>query len=135
MILTLKQSRKQWTQGFNMSFSSNMQKVAVRLLNKYGNDITIILRTSGVYNPTTGKTDYVSNNIDTRAFIGNYTHQELASDNVNSTDMKVLIALKFVIVKDDVLNIAGDEVQVLATRTVTTQNALIIQELQCRKVA
>ena len=112
-----------------------MQNAAVKLLNKYGNDITIILRTSGTYNPTTGKTDYVSNNIDTRAFIGNYTHQELASDNVNSTDMKVLIALKFVIVKDDVLEIDGTEVQVLATRTVTTQNALIIQELQCRKVA
>ncbi len=118
-----------------MSFSANMKKVAVRLLNKYGNDIMLVIRSGGVYNPITAETDYIVVNTPARAYVGNFTVDELSSDNVNAMDMKVIISVDTHIIKDDILSIEGNEVQIISVRTVTTQNANIVQILQARAVA
>ena len=111
-----------------------MKKVAVKLLIKYGNDVVVDVKSNGVYNPDTGDIDYTSATTPAKAYIGNYTVAELASDNVNAMDMKIIISPDFAIVKDDVLVNEGKTIRVISVRMVTTQNSLIVQELQARAV-
>ncbi len=117
-----------------MSFSTNMKKVAVRLLSKYGDTMDVVVKSGGAYNPSTGEVEGTQTITHTIAYVGNFTLAEQASDNVNSFDMKMIFSLDFALVKDDTVIFAGKELQIINVMSVITQDTMIIQTVQARAV-
>ncbi len=117
-----------------MSFASNMQKVAKRLLTKYGDTLSVVVKSGGAYNPVTGEVEGAQTVTDTIAYVGNFTLAEQANDNVNSYDMKIIFALDFTLVKDDTIVFNGKELQIINVMSVITQDTMIIQTVQARAI-
>ena len=112
-----------------------MKAVAKRLLTKYGDTLSVVVKTAGNYNPSTGAVDGTAVSHETLAYVGNFTMQELPQDNVNGHDMKIIVALDFGVGADDTIMIQSKEYQIINIVSIVTQNKLVIQTLQARAVA
>ena len=117
-----------------MSFASNMQNVADSLITKYGNDIEIIEVQKGTYNPTTGKDSATTVVHPFKAYVSNFTVEEMDSDNFTIDDFKVMVQTDLPITRDWLVSVQGVHMKIISKYFITTQNESITQTLQVRAV-
>jgi len=115
-----------------MSFSSNMQNVADNLINKYGNDITLVHKYNCGYDPTIGEEVCDEDTFNIKGVIEAYSTSEL-SDNVLIDDLKVQIQEEMLIDASDwSVTYLSETWKIVNIITTTTQNKVVTQLLQIR---
>jgi len=117
-------------------FADNMQKVAKRLIDKYGDDALLVEYARGAYNVDTGQYDTHRTEYQTMVHASQFDSSLVVAGVVNMDDIK-LLCYNFGNVlpnKDWKVDMQGVELTIIAVNNVvTTQNKFITFELQCRK--
>ena len=116
-------------------FLTKMQKVSKKLIDKFGDDVTLIEYVRGAYNPDTGEYDTIHTDYPTKAHISQFDASLVVAGVVNMEDMK-LLCYNFADViptKDWKVSLQGKLLTVVSVNNVVTaQNGFITFELQCR---
>ena len=115
-----------------MSFSGNMTKLATKRINKYGNSITLVERSNGIYNPAIGENTWTEVQHTIRGSMTGYTIAEQQSEYINTGDIKVLIQTTLPVNTDWVVTYESKEWQIVAIETTTTQDTTVVSALQIR---
>jgi len=117
-------------------FADNMAKVAKKLIDKFGDDASLVNYSRGAYNPDTGESDKIRTEHPTKIHISQFDNSLVVAGVVNMDDMKIL-CYNFDNVlpdKDWKVLMQGVEINIIAVQNIiTAQNKLITFELQCRK--
>jgi hypothetical protein len=116
-------------------FLTKMQKVAKKLIDKFGSDVAIIEVIRDAYNPDTGEMEEFELEHPTKAHISNFDTSLVVAGVVNMEDLK-LLCYNF----DNILpekgwyvDVQGKRLTVISVNNVVTaQNGFITFELQCR---
>ena len=113
-------------------FSTRAISTADRLIDKYGDDVTLINRYDCVYNPTTGKEICTEDNYPVKGSVSAYTIQEAESENVTVDDLRVLTRIPLEIQKTWQVSYDNKLWEVIDVTKIRTQNDTVTQALQIR---
>jgi len=117
-----------------MALATSLQKVASKLMGKFGGVATIRTVTAGTYNPTTGTVSETTADTVVRGVLEDVNLRE-ANDLIQATDKRLLIAATDVsaapTTADEVL-ITGTTYQVIRVVTIEQDNTPITYELILR---
>ncbi len=115
-----------------MSLASGLNTTALRLINKYGNDMTLNKVVKGTYNPATGKTGADSvTNISIKGTFELFTSDEIKG-SILQGDIKVLLVTTETIDTSFKLVFNGKSYSVIDIVPSIAQNLIIIYQLQVR---
>ena len=117
-----------------MSLASSLGKVASKLVDKFGGEVTIRRVTAGVYNPETGASGETTSDTVLQGVLQDVTLREVG-DLVQAGDKRLLIAAAAVTTAPttaDRVIISGRSLQVIEVRTVEQDNTPITYELLLR---
>ena len=119
-----------------MSFLTKMQRVAKKLIDKYGDDGLLVENVRGVFDPDSGEYDVYTTKTATKMFIQDFDDSLVVAGVVNMDDLNILCynVDNRLPTKDWTVEIAGQVLTIIAVnKVITTQNGFITFELQCRK--
>jgi len=112
-----------------------MQKVSKKLIDKFGDDVTLIEYVRGAYNPDTGEYDTIHTDYPTKAHISQFDASLVVAGVVNMEDMR-LLCYNFADViptKDWKESLQGKMLTIISVMNVETmQNTFLTYILQCR---
>lgn len=117
-----------------MSLASSLGKVASKLVDKFGGEVTIRRVTPGTYNPTTGTSGETVVDTVIQGVLRDVTRREVG-DLVQAGDKRLLIAATAVDATPtpaDRVIVTGRSLQVIEVRTVEQDNTAITYELLLR---
>ena len=111
------------------------QKISDKLIRELaGNDIELIEVVKGAYNPTTGKDSATVVAHPLKAYVSNFTVEEMDNDNFTIDDFKVMVQTELSINKDWLVAIGGKQMKIINIVLIVNHNKLIVQTLQVRAV-
>ncbi len=119
--------------------ASSLKKSGKRMINKKGNSITIVHKYDCVYEPSLGEHVCSETRYPLKATVSNFTSQELQSDFVSIDDLKALVETDVNIKKTEedegyTVEYLGKEWKIINIRIITSEDLLIVQQLQIRGV-
>jgi len=114
------------------AFATRFQKLAKKLIGKYGDNIVVVHRYDCVYSPSLGEDVCTEDLYPYKGQVTNYTTAEMASDNVSVDDLKVIIPTEALINKEWELQYDGKIWSIIDIIKVRTQDKTVIQTLQIR---
>jgi len=118
-----------------MSFLSNGQKTAKKLIDKFGSNVTLLEEIQAGYDISTGKYTMIEVRHDTKAHISQFDNALIVSGVVNMDDLK-LLCYNFNNVLPDKswkVEIDGKKLNIISIQDVTTaQNGFITFTIQAR---
>ena len=122
-----------------MSFSTNMQKTANKLISKYGNSISILHKTNLVWVPSEGEYTYDLVEYPLKGSVVNYNAGEIDNTNILTDDLRVTIQTDLYITATDEnetyqVSYLGKVWKIVNVERVSTQNENILSILQVRSV-
>lgn len=117
-----------------MALSDDLTATALRLINEFGSDVTLVKPSSSSYDVATGKTVTVAGTETIiKANIGTYESEEVKG-LVIAGDIKIMISSKDITIgKDDTIKFQGDTFQIINLMPLYLQNAIVVFNLQVRK--
>lgn len=116
-----------------MTFASNMQAVALRLLTKYGQSVSGTRVVEGVYNPNIGAAiSETTTTYSGYAHPAPFTNAEIATGTVLASDVQLLLSTTTEPLVGDVITLSGVTYRVLSVGKVCAQAAIIIYKIQLR---
>lgn len=118
-----------------MTFSSNMQDVATKLLTKYGENYVIQISRvdEGAFVPSTGAVGAGSTtSIPGVGFPYPYNIKEIDGRSILSTDIKLIIKASAEIKVGDTITIRGVNYRIMNVSDISAQGQNIIYEAQLR---
>lgn len=118
-----------------MSLDSNAVATALRLLNKYGKQITYTHVTAGIYNPATGSATATTSAITPKVYVDVFTGDKFWSNLIVAGDRKVLAAgdsFTTVPKPGDTLTIGAVIFTVLAVKPLYSGNSVALYEIAAR---
>jgi len=117
-----------------MALAGSLQKVASKLMAKFGGTATIRTVTPGAYNPTTGTVSETTSDTTVRGVLEDVNLREV-NDLIQATDKRLLIAAADTsaapTTADEVL-ISGTTYQVIRVVTIEQDNTPVTYELILR---
>lgn len=117
-----------------MSLASSLSKVAGKLVDKFGGEVTLRRVVAGTYNPETGTSGETVVDTVIQGVLQDVTRREIG-DLVQAGDKRLLIAATAVAVAPtpaDRVIVAGRSLQVIEVRTVEQDDTAITYELLLR---
>jgi hypothetical protein len=117
-----------------MALASSLQKVASKIVGKFGGAVTIRRITMGAYNPATGTAAETTTNTSVRGVLEDVSLREV-NDLIQAGDKRLLIAaagLANAPTPADRVIIAGRTLQVIDVRTIEQDNIAITYQLILR---
>ena len=124
--------------GISKNFAKNMTKLAKRLTNEAGNSISAIFCFNCVYSTTEGEYICDETIYPFKGTVSNYTIGEQNNPNIQTGDMKVLVATDLKITQSESdsekweMEYDGKRWQILASAPTTSQDLTIKQDFQIR---
>lgn len=114
------------------SFADRAINTAKKLIGKYGNSVTLVDRTSPLYDPSTGEDITTPVYYPMKGSVSNYTHQDGLSPNIEVTDLRVLVESQLTINKEWTVEIGLISYEVIDVTIISTQDEVITQAIQIR---
>lgn len=116
-----------------MSFADNALKTAERILNKYGDSITIIKKTQHEYNAIIGAPSVTEENSYTKGVVEPVNQALVGSGVAEYNDITILLKAPYIDSSYDI-GYQGDRYNIIAVvEKVSAQDTQIIYQVQCRK--
>lgn len=116
-----------------MSFTVRAYNTAKKLIDKYGDTITIIDRTQTAYNPNTGEYDSVEVDTPTKGVVSNFDTSEIVEGVINIDDIQVLLYAPYITPEFD-FYYNGERYNVInILQRISVQDGAIIYKVQGRK--
>jgi len=116
-----------------MSFASNMQAVALKLLLTYGEIVNISRTVEGNYNPATSEAeDTTTTSYQVYGHPSPYNVIEINGTTILATDIRLLIYSTTLPLIGDVATVNGTAHRVESVRQIRAQATDIVYELQLR---
>jgi len=114
-----------------------MQKTANKLINKYGNSISILHKTNLVWSPSEGEYTYDLVEYPLKGSVVNYNAGEIDNTNILTDDLRVTIQTDLYITATDEnetyqVSYLGKVWKIVNVERVSTQDAMVINKLQIR---
>jgi hypothetical protein len=116
--------------GFNYT---GLASTATRLINKFGGDVTLRIKTEGTYNPITGaNTDTFADTV-VQGVKLNFVNSDIDGTLIRTGDVKVLIDGLFALTKDDKIIIGTDQYEIIKPMPLAPGDTRLVTTLQCRR--
>lgn len=113
-------------------FSKKMAQTALRMLNKYGNTITLKQPLSTDYNPSTGKDESIYQTYTIKGLLEDDKLKSYQTDKVEFGDILLLISSELPIQRDWSVNYDDDDWNILDIKKVSAEDNIIISYLHLR---
>lgn len=116
-----------------MSFATNLQATANRLLTKYGQVCTVTRTVKGAFDPTTGESAVSSTSTyEISCYTSNYTRQEIDNILVQQNDIRLIVYSNTAPEIDDVMSIDSKDYRVLDVQLIKAMGLAVIYKCQVR---
>lgn len=116
-----------------MSFTTNAYNLAKKMIDKYGDTVTLIDISQSVYDPDTGAYESIEQNIPTKGVVSNFDTSQIIPGTINIDDIQVLLYAPF-ITKEDQFFYNGDRYKVIdVLQRISVQDKAVIYKVQGRK--
>jgi hypothetical protein len=117
-----------------MSFDySGLAATATRLINKFGGDVTLSIKTAGTYNPITGSNGDTFTSSVVKGVKTNFMNGDIDGTLIRQGDVKVLIDGDVALNQDDLITVGSDQYEVINAKPLNPGDTRLITTAQCRK--
>ena len=116
--------------GFNYT---GLASTATRLINRFGGNVTLRIKTGGTYDPVTGaNTDTFADAVVQGAKL-NFVNADIDGTLIRLGDVKVLVDGLFTLTQDDKIIIGSDEYEIINAMPLAPGDTRLITTVQCRR--
>jgi len=110
----------------------NLKRSVKRLIDRFGTDIEIDIRTDTGVNLDTGEAEFTIKTVKTKGVPLRYTHNELIDGVIELWDVKLITQLPYDITKETVIRINGEQYQVMSSHMQMVGDEIVKHTLQLR---
>lgn len=117
-----------------MTFAyAGLASTATRLIDNFGGDVTLRIKTEGSYDPITGvNTDTFVENVVLGVKL-NFKNSDIDGTLIRQGDVKVIFDGTFTVTQDDLIIIGSDKYEIIDAVPLNPGDTRLITTVQCRR--